>query len=146
MNDAEEIYASSNQNIIEIKPKKIILEDVNNKMTEINKVEVENSPNLNHYIPIEVLQLNSIFSFPDTIYLKQPPQERVLNFNAVISVFAPIIAFPIAPLSLIWGLIGLNQIIKYPEKYSGKGFAIVGIIISSLVFIAEMIFLAVMMG
>ena len=115
-------------------------------MTEINKVEVENSPNLNHFIPTEALQLNSIFSIPDTIFMNPPPKERVLNFNAVISVFAPIIAFPIAPISLIWGLIGLNQIIKYPEKYSGKGFAIIGIILSSLVFIAEMILLAVMMG
>lgn len=47
--------------------------------------------------------------------------------------------------SLIFGIIALSKIKKQPEKYKGKGFAVLGIIIGALSLILSVLFVAILL-
>ena len=70
----------------------------------------------------------------------EPTKET--NQNAIIGLF---LAYLIPPIGLVFCLIALSQIKKNPEKYSGKGLAIAGIVIV-VVEIVALIVLAVILS
>lgn len=140
LNKSQIVYASISEDVL--RP-----EETNNiNKTLVNEVLIKENSNY-FYSGINELVSNKISKVkitqkPDSTYhvYIDPPDEKKININALSSFIGSLLAVPIIP--LIWGVIGLSQIKKSPERYSGKGLAIIGIILGILTLIAGIILIA----
>lgn len=86
------------------------------------------------------------------IYASQtstPINEKKILTSALVSFIFSIVGFiifgiPLGITSVIIGIISLNRINKYPEKYNGRGFAITGMILGFVDIIAVLIILSML--
>ena len=60
-------------------------------------------------------------------------KEAVISFILALTAWIPLFNFATAPLSVFYGIKAIKKIRKYPENYSGKGYAIIGIIIGGMI-------------